>query len=171
MHGRSFVFLIVLLILSVGLDQTHAQDATLKVLNSGIKHGPKTITVEFIATNDTKSRIYLRNTSFANTEEASLGSGEQLRYPRVIGIEDCRHDLSNCLGQSGTDLNEYSQIEPGKFITFSITYQTQNIVSDNDTISLNVSLIVRYTSNNEPSQAGTPTLAKFTFNNKHLSQQ
>jgi hypothetical protein len=156
---------------SVNLDASPAQDSSqLKVLIAGIKHGSKSITAQFIASNDSKARIYIRNTSYGNTEDASLDSGEQLRYPKVSGIEECRHDLNNCVGQNSTNLNEYSYIEPGKFIPFTVTYQTQNPVNDNDTVSLSVSLIARFSSpNSDPSQAGAAKLLKFSFPSKHFN--
>jgi hypothetical protein len=149
----------------------YAQSNTgLNVLISGVKHAQKTITLQFTASNKSNSRIYIRNTSFDNTESASLDSGETLLFPRVTGIEDCRHDLNNCLGQNGTDLNEYSYIDPGTFLVFTLTYQTRNPVNDNDTISLPVSLVARYAKQNDESQAGGTKLVKFHFN-KPLNQQ
>lgn len=174
MNFRSLAYSIVIgaLVSTANPDIAPAQDSPpLKVLLSGIKHGPKTITAQFVASNDSKARIYIRNISYENSESAFLDSGEQLRYPKVSGIEECRHDLNNCTGQTSTNLNEYSYIEPGKFVPFNITYQTQNPVNDNDTISLSVSLIARYASpNSDPSQAGTAKLVKFSFPDKHFNQ-
>jgi hypothetical protein len=103
----AYLTIVGVIVGAVNAEIASAQTSSrLKVLISGIKHDAKTITVEFIASNDSKTSTYIRNTSYSNTEDASLDSGEQLRYPKVSGIEDCHHDLNNCLGQNSANLNE-----------------------------------------------------------------
>ena len=140
-----------------------AQDSdTLKVLISPITHGPKTITLRFLIVNRSDRSIYIRNFSFNKAEDFTLSSGDTLQTPQVTGVQECRHDLNNCLGQSGTDINEYSEVAPGKSLRLNLFYRTQTTLNKNDTISGNVALITR-------TESQATALKTFSFDDKPIN--
>jgi hypothetical protein len=123
------------------------------------------IVIQFVASKQIKARVYLRDALTEQSQIAFLGSGEQLRYPQVVGIELCRLPVTGCVVPlEANDLNKYSYIEPDEFTAFGFTYQANSPVSENDTISFSVAMIARYaTPSGDPSQAGPPKPIRFNF--------
>jgi hypothetical protein len=152
------------LLLSGGSDKALSQSAPvppLTVVSSSVKHDLKSITLEFVASNNSNARIYIRNLSLGDGQDGSLSSGGHLQYPQIRGIELCRHDIHNCTGQSGMNLNEYSYIEPGSSISFTFTYNTSAPLRDQDTLSMTVILIERQAQPNDDTHAGPARIARF----------
>jgi hypothetical protein len=138
-----------------------AQSSPALTVSATGKHDRKSVTVEFTATNASKSRSYIRNLSLGFGEDALLSSGTRLQLPKIFGIEECHHDLNNCLGQNGQNLNEYSYVEPGASIPFTFTYTTAVPAPDHDTISLTVILIERQGQPNDDGHAGPARIVRF----------
>lgn len=138
-----------------------------KVLLSSIAHGQKSVVLRFIISNESKSTIYVRNFRSNKAEDFILDSGDTLQYPQISGVSECQHDLNNCLGQSGTDINEYSEIEPGKSVPLSLTFFTQKSINENDNVSGSVVLIARFS--NSAGDPGRPTSKRFPFLNKPIN--
>jgi len=140
----------------------------LKVLLASITLSGKSVTMRFNVVNSSTSTIYVRNFSFEKAEDFILNSGDSLQYPRVSGIQECRHDLNNCLGQSGADINEYSSIEPSKSAPLNLTFFTQKPINQNDNVSGFIALVARF--QNSGGSPGQPTLKRFAFQNKSINR-
>ena len=141
-----------------------AQSSGVTVAIARVAVSQRKVTLQLIATNETKARVYLRDAWGEQSQRAFLGSGEQLSFPSVIGIERCDAPVTQCSGPDGNDLNRYSYIEPGEFTAFGFTYESSSPVNENDTISLTAVLVARFTTpNGDPSQVGPLKAIRFNF--------
>lgn len=141
------------------------QSSGLTVTISKVSVQQKKIILQFIVTNNTHARVYLRNALFEQSQKGFLGSGEQLNWPSSAAIEFCGENVTICLRSPDTnDLNKYSYIEPGDFTAFGFTYSANSPVSESDTISFSVVMIARFASpDGDPAQAGPPQTLRFNF--------
>jgi hypothetical protein len=92
--------------------------------------------------------------------------------PKQRGINECPDVLANCAAPlfSG-DLAKFSYIEPGELTAFGLTWTAQNSVSDKDTFSFTVPLIVRFSSETgDQGQAGGAKGIQFNFPYVHLDR-
>jgi len=137
---------------------------TLAVLKSDA--ASNAITLQFSLINNTQARVYVKDVVSDDAQKAFLGSGPQTQTPQAVGIENCQgFSLDACISPShSTDLNSFSYIEPNDSIAFSFIYNGVNPVSDTDTISFSVKLIVRATKpNGDPNEAGPSKIVRFSF--------
>ena len=131
------------------------------------------VVLQFAVANDLSSRVYLRDADGDESQRARLGSGQQLFAPIMSGLDGCASMFAvQCITQlaAAQDINRYSYIEPGKFISFSFTYQASAPVSESDTISFQIALVGRFASpGHDPTQPGQPQVIPFPFNDVPLN--
>jgi hypothetical protein len=134
-----------------------------KVLTSG-----SNVIIQFNATNNTMGRVYIRDAQFDDRQKAFLGSGPQLSWPTITGLELCADTVAGCTnpaaGQHGDDLNKYDYIQPGEFLSFSFNYQTPSPAQASDTISFGIGIVARYSQpNGNPQEAGPMQAVRQNF--------
>jgi hypothetical protein len=141
------------------------QSSGVTVAISKVAVQQRKIILQFVATNNTQARVYVRNARFEQSQKAFLGSGEQLNWPSTVAIESCDGPVTQCLQPPNVnDLNRYSYMEPGDFTAFGFTYEASSAVNESDTISFSVVVIARFaTPNGDPAQAGPPKVIRFNF--------
>jgi hypothetical protein len=124
------------------------------------------IILQFVITNKGRSRVYVTDARSDPSQKAFLGSGNQLNYPEIASLTFCNSTVDECIANpyATGDLGKYSYLEPGDSVGLSMLYRTQLPVNENDTISLSVALIARFTTpGTDPSQAGKPNPLRFNF--------
>ncbi len=153
---------------AVGANVQSSKSTGLTVSISKVIISEKKVILQFIATNNTSARVYIRDASGEDSQKAFLGTGEKLPLPSLVGIENCNNSVPSCMkpdsGYNGNDLNVYSYIEPNEFTSFAFTYEAQTPVSESDTISFSAAIIARFsTPNGDPGQAGAMKVIRFNF--------
>jgi hypothetical protein len=119
--------------------------------------------LQFIATNKTKTRIYLMDARGEVSQNAFLGSGAQLQSPSIVGLEQCQEVLSFCINEN-ISLEKYSYIEPEESLAFGFTYKADSNINPDDTLSFTVALFGRASQvNGDPAQAGAPHALRYPF--------
>ena len=153
---------------AAGASVQSAKSTGLTVTISKVIVSEKKVILQFIATNNTSARVYVRDVAGDESQKAFLGTGEKLSWPSLVGIESCPGAAPACMrpdsSYNGNDLNVYSYIEPGEFTSFAFTYEADSPVSESDTISFSATLIARFsTVNGDPGQAGPMKVVRFNF--------
>jgi hypothetical protein len=155
--------------LSAAVAQTSplsVQSSNLTVLISKIIVNQNNVSIQFVAKNDTKGRVYLRDALLDQSQYAFLGSGAQLNYPQsVVGINYCEGSVNQCNNsEDAANLNDYSYIDPGEDTGFMIVYRAPNPISTGDTISFCLVLVAKFASpTGDPTQPGGPQGVRFNF--------
>lgn len=142
------------------------QSSGVTVSISKVSVAVKKITLQFIISNQTKARVYLRDALAEASQKAFLGSGERLSGPQIVGLEWCNSSVSGCITNQGemNDLSKFSYIEPSEFTAGEFEYYADSPVNENDTVSFSVALIARFaTPSGDPLQVGLPTPIRFNF--------
>jgi hypothetical protein len=141
------------------------QSSGVTVTISKVAVQQRKIILQFVATNNTQARVYIRDAHFEQSQKAFLGSGEQLNWPTTVAIETCDGPVTQCLQPPNVnDLNRFSYMEPGDFTALGLTYEANSAVNESDTISFSVVVIARFaTPNGDPAQAGPPKVIRFNF--------
>jgi hypothetical protein len=127
----------------------------------------KDVTIQFIISNTTNGRVYLKSAQSGDIGKAFLGSGAHLNASSAASIETTRNTGPNCLlTQSCTqNLNEFSYIEPDKSLPFSFKYNYNLPIAADDTISFSVVMVARFSKATDgPDHAGDARLVRFNFN-------
>jgi hypothetical protein len=125
------------------------------------------VNIQFVITNNTKGRVYIEDVSGDQNQLGFLGSGYQFNnHPQVLGLEQCTGTVSECTSaeSSENDIDNYSYIEPGEFLSCMFTYQADSPVSNNDTLSFSMVLMAKFsTPDTDPTQAGSVNILRFNF--------
>lgn len=118
----SYIFLASVLLYNFTLTRAIAKDNETKVRSSQssgltvtisrVMVSQKKINLQFIASNNTKVRIYLKDAMYEQSQKAFLGSGSDLNDPRITGLESCHSDVISCSNDTAriNNLDEYSYI-------------------------------------------------------------
>jgi hypothetical protein len=149
-----------------------ANSSGLTVAISKVALNQKQLVFQFTIKNNTKARAYIMDAIGDRKQYGFLGSGEQVYQPKQRGINECPDLLSNCTGPSFSgDLARFSYIEPGEMTAFGLTWMALTTVSDKDTFSFTVPLVVRFSSETgDPGQAGGAKGIQFNFPYVHLDR-
>jgi hypothetical protein len=151
-----------------------ANTSGLTLAISKVALNQKQVTIQFTLKNNGKGRAYFFNARGDRRESGFFGSGEQMNQPpHLTGINStCDDNLEHCLSPGFTrDLARFSYVEPGDMTVFSMTWLALSTVSDKDTFSFMVPLVVRLSSENgDPGQAGAPKGAQFNFPSVNLDR-
>jgi hypothetical protein len=177
MMVRAIVLAICVAALFLDLPASNAQSSSsggVDVSLSKVLLAQRQIVLQFIITNKSNARVYLRDARSDEGQYAFLGSGPHLIPPQVASLNACNNSVTNCLANPNEvgDLNKFSYVEPGDKVGMSFTYFSQAPVDESDTISLSVALIGRFaTPSGDPLQAGKPVPLRFNFPGIHLNRR
>lgn len=146
-----------------------AKSSGLTASISKINVSSRSITIQFVTTNNTDARIYF---VVVNSDElyAITESGERLTNTSIETAKRCNAPTSQCAA-GNKDLNDMSYIEPHEYMIFSVTYHLSNPISDKEYISFVLNLVARYCSPNaDTSIASQPRAIRFNFPNTPLTK-
>jgi hypothetical protein len=147
--------------------------AGLTVAISKVILAQKQVSIQFTLKNNGKARAYFLNARGDRRQSGFFSSGEQMNQPpHINGLNFCNDILEHCVAPLySKDLTHFSYLEPDGTTDFAMTWLAQNTVSDKDTFSFMVPLVVRLSSETgDPDNAGAPKGVQFNFSAVHLDR-
>ena len=133
----------------------------------------KKLILQFVATNATKQRVYIRNALLEESQRPFLATGIRLSPPEVSGMEFCSSNASACAMDAysgGDDSTRYSYIDPGNKIAFqfaydAITYDTTALSNEHHFVSFTATFLLKFANQNSVLQREPAKIARFNFSN------